>query len=87
MIIEHLKLSLKNENTPVLYLYLSHKDQKMQTAVNLYGSLIKQLITYDDTRGPTEGLIKTYMEKVGKSRLTAKEKKEKFCHEIDRYDR
>ena len=87
MMIEHLKSSLQDDNVPVLYMYLNYKDQKMQTATNLYGNLIKQLITYDDTKGPSDELIETYKKKVKKSNMTAREKKDALCREVNRYNR
>ena len=72
---------------PILYMYLKHQDQKVQTPGNLYGSLLRQLITNDYSKLPSQELVDLYQKKVGKSALTAKEKKEALCREISIRDR
>ena len=44
--IEHLQRTLDMSETPILYLYLTHKEGREQNLTNLLGSLLKQLIQH-----------------------------------------
>ena len=79
MITEHLQSHYKYEISPELYLYLSHKEQEAQTAVNLIGSLLKQFASKE--------LEELYIKRVGKTMLTWEDKKMAFCNEVRRYKR
>ena len=87
MIIDHLQTLFKEKDVPILYMYLNHKEQKAHTAVNLIGSLLKQLIMYKKPPTVTEELIRLYTSKAGKSKLSFGDQKKAFCQEIESHDR
>lgn len=44
--VDSLSIHFKNQNVPVLCLYLNYKESMVQTFDHLIGSLLKQLIQY-----------------------------------------
>ena len=46
LVIDHLQRTLDVSKTPILYLYLTHKESREQSLTNLIGSLLKQLVQH-----------------------------------------
>jgi len=49
IVINHLQEQFEGAITPVVYLYLNHKEKQMQTLVNLLSSLLKQLVEHHNS--------------------------------------
>ena len=70
--IDYLQKKFQNAQTPVLFLYLSHKEGREQSLPNLLGSLLKQLVQH---KGQISREIESLYdeEKRKESRLTAEQ--------------
>lgn len=54
IVINNLQTRFQHPNTPVIFIYLNHKDSRDQSLLNLVGSLLKQLIQYQAPAAPQE---------------------------------
>jgi ankyrin repeat protein len=59
--VRYLQQRSKGKNVPVLFMYLNHKEKEKQTIENLLGSLLKQLIQYDETAPLSEDVKHIYL--------------------------
>ena len=85
--VDHLRKSNENTRVPVLCMYLNHKEQNTQTAGNLIGGLLRQLLEYRNYALCSSELIELYNRKGKRSRLTKNELQNAFCSEIRTHER
>lgn len=72
---------------PVLCMYLNHKEHDTQNPRTLIGSLLKQIVQYNDYDFCSEDLVRKYKGKAKGTSLSRKELQEAFCSEIMHYER
>ncbi len=86
--VDHLQHEYKDQNIPVLCLYLEHKESKTQTRENLLGSLLKQLVQLKTSNAISSGLKEAYeTAKDIKATPTLKELRELLQAELVNYSR
>ena len=73
---DHCERQAKNQNMAVLFLYLDHTETEAQTAQNLVGSLLKQLLQfYQETRRLPESVKELHRKSKGEIRPSV----DSFC--------
>ena len=86
--INHLQRELKNQEIPVICLYLDHKDSKTQTRENLLGSLLKQLVQLRQYGAVSPALREAYKSaKAIKANPSSKELRKLLQAELANYKR
>ena len=87
LVVEHLRTHFREQNVPILCMYLNHKEQNTQTPQTLIASLLKQLVQYRNYAFCSDELVERYKEKARGSSLGKKDLQNAFCSEITHYDR
>lgn len=86
--INHLQHEFKDQNIPVICLYLEYKERKTQTTENLLGSLLKQLVQLKSSSAISPGLREAYQNaKAIKANPTTKELRGLLQAELLKYSR
>lgn len=84
IVVEHLRTVYKEDNIPVLCMYLNHKEQSTQTQRNLMGSLLRQLVQHGYC---SDDLRKRYENKPKGTKLNKRELQEVLCLAINHHER
>ena len=87
IVVEHLKKRFINQNVPVLCMYLNYKESRVQTVENLLGSLLKQLVQYQDESFRSAEVQRVFREAQNEARITINELKRLLRSEIMTFTR
>ena len=87
IVINYLQNSLKDERTPVIFIYFNHKDSLDQTLPNLIGSLLKQLVQFRAPAPPSESIKKLWEVTMQKETPDLDELARTLRSELESFDR
>lgn len=87
IVVDHLKKRFDNQNVPILCMYLNYKESCIQTLENLIGSLLKQLVQYQEENFRSTEIKRLFREAQNETRLTLSELEKVLRSEIMAFQR